>query len=80
MKSRRVLGRTVLLVAGLVFLCAAAAFALGAIGDGLRDIGTCPAGEHVVRTTYFDVTTRTNALNSFCEDQNFNSFPLPSRG
>jgi hypothetical protein len=76
----RVIGRTLVAVVGLIFLCAAAIFALGAISDGFRDVGTCPAGEHVVRTTYFDTTTRTDAMSSFCEDQSFNSFPLPSGG
>jgi hypothetical protein len=71
--------RIVVAVAALVFVCAAAVFALGAIGDGLGDVGTCPAGEHVIRVPYFDLTTQANAIDSFCEDQSFDSFPLPSR-
>ena len=79
MRSWRVVARAVVAVAIVIFACAAAVFALGAIGDGLRDIGTCSAGEHVVRVSYFDISTRTNSIDSFCEDQSFTSFPLPSQ-
>ena len=79
MRRLWVIGAAIVAVASLIFLCAFAMFALGAIGDGVQDFGTCPPGLHIVKTTYFDPVSSTGGhLNAFCEDADFHSFPLPS--